>query len=372
MKRYLALISITILVLFGCAGNPPELQQSPPKVGDSEQIPQAEASRDDVLGSKGTILAFYPEAGKSATDSLMKNMKSIDELAFFWYSFDETGKINRSKSADLSLKTTAQKSGVKAYALVHNLSGNQFNPQLAHKVLADSKIRTTFINNLVTLATNENWDGIFMDIEKVLPTDRNLFTTFIGELQSALKAKDKVLNVAVHAKYYDDPNDVWAGATDYVAIGKIADQVTIMTYDEHSIGTTEGPIASKGWVNRVMNYATGKIPKGKIIMGIPIYGYEWSSDKPLLPNSMSVGNAAELARKHSVDILYDESQEVPHFSFTVSGVRHDVHFENSRSLTAKLDIVKKSQIHGVAIWRLGLEDQAMWTDVLKNYSPGHK
>lgn len=371
--RIILAILIQSLVLIGCTRNLPAPQQSPSQLGDGEQLPQAEASPDDVLGSnKSIVFAFYPEAGKTSKDSMIKNIKAIDEIAFFWYSFDGTGKISRSNSADLSLKTIAQKNGVKAFALVHNLSGNQFNPQLAHKVLANPTIRTQFINNLVTLTTSENWNGILVDIEKVDPADRNNFSAFISELHIALKAKNKILSVALHAKYHDDPKDLWSGATDYTAIGKAADQVIIMTYDEHSIGTTQGPIASKGWVNRVINYTTGKIPKEKIIMGLPVYAYDWSSNMPILPTSMSVNKAADLAREHSVNILYDESQEVPHFSFTVAGVRHEVYFENNRSLTAKLEMAKKNRLQGIALWRLGLEDPTMWTDVLKNYSSGHK
>jgi Predicted glycosyl hydrolase len=366
MKRYLALILISIFVLIGCLPSP---RQSPSQLSDSEQLPQAEASRKDGLGSsRSTILAFYPEGGKDAKDSMMKNIKSIDEVAFFWYIFDETGKINRSAGADLNIKTAAQKSGVKAYAVVHNLSGSQFNSQLAHQVLNSPKIRSNFVKNLVLLTTNENWDGIVIDLEKVVPTDRDNFSSFTNELHSALKAKDKRLIVSLHAKYHDDPNDLWAGANDYAALGKTADQVIIMTYDEHSIGTTQGPIASKGWVNRVINYSTGIIPKEKIIMGIPIYAYDWSSNKPTRPISMSVTTATDSARKHAVNILYDESQEVPHFSFTAAGVRHEVYFENNRSLTAKLDIAKKNQLLGIAIWRLGLENPTMWTDALKNYN----
>jgi spore germination protein YaaH len=358
--------------LVGCAGN----QAIPPKpaseTGNLGEPPQAEASREEAGAKKPIILGFYPEAGDKAKDSLLKNIKSLDQVVFFWYTFDEKGKLNPSKSVDLGLKNTVQKNGAKALALVHNLTNEQFNTPLAHKVLVDRTVRSNFVNNLVELATRDNWDGIFMDLEKMDPTDRTNFTTFIQELQGALKAKDKLLQVALHAKYHDDPNDIWAGSYDYSALGKAADQLVIMTYDEHSIGTTQGPIASLSWIKRVVNYATGKIPKEKIILGIPIYGYEWSSNKPLLPNSMSVPRAVSLGKEHGVNILYDEFEQVPHYNFIVGGVRHDVYFENTQSIQAKLEIVQKNQFKGIAIWRLGLEDQSMWTEVLNNFGSQRK
>ncbi|EGW39148.1 glycosyl hydrolase family 18 protein [Desulfosporosinus sp. OT] len=375
MKRYLTLFIVSFIILgsalLGCAGAQPTPQSSSPShKGDKDKPPQAEASRKDVLGSeKRVVLGFYTDLGSvesKAKQSVIKHIKAIDELAFFWYSFDGTGKV-KNANVDLSIKEIAQKGGVKVYALVHNLSEKQFDPQVAHQVLANPVVRKSFINNLLALTTKENWDGITIDIEKISSADRNNYSTFIKELQSALKAKDKVLNVSIPAKYHDDPNDTWSGAFDYAAIGKAADEVVLMTYEEHGVGTTQGPIASQGWVNRVIEYATGKIPKEKIVIGLPVYASNWASNKPTSPTYISYAQANNLARKHKVSILYDETQQVPHYTFTDAGVRHEIYLENVRSLSAKLDCAKKNQLHGVAIWRLGIEDPLLWTDVLTNY-----
>ena len=360
-------------MLSGCSGSKYTPQLPPPQVGENGQPPQAEASREDVLGSgKRVVLGFYTDAGTKSKDSLTKHIKALDEVAFFWYSFDGTGKLKPVGNVDLSLKETAQKGGAKAYALVHNMGVKEFDSQLAHQVLANNAIRADFVKNLVALTTKENWDGIMIDIEKIPPDDRNNYSVFIKELQSALKAQDKILSVSIAAKYQDDPSDLWSGAFDYAAIGKEADQVVLMTYEEHGVGTTQGPIASQGWVNRVINFAMGKIPKGKIVMGLPIYASNWASNKPTLPTYLTYSKAIELAKKNNVSILYDQTQQVPHYTFTDAGVRHEIYLEDVRSLTAKLNLAKKNQLHGVAIWKLGIEDPTLWTDVLKDYSSGHK
>lgn len=379
MKRYMALTVVILLilvsVLIGCAGiksTPPSPSTS--KATDKGQPPEAEASRKDVFNDKPIVLGFYTDLGSGASkskESVLNHIKSIDDLAFFWYSFNETGKI-QSADIDLRIKEMAQKSGIKVFALVHNLKGRQFDPQVAHKVLTNPSVRKNFISNLLNLAVKNNWDGIAIDMEKILPADRNDYAAFLSELQTTLKAKDKILNVSIPAKYHDDPKDPWSGAFDYAAIGKAADQVVLMTYEEHGVGTTQGPIASQGWVDRVINYAIGKIPKEKIIMGLPVYASNWASNKPILPTYISYAQAKDLARKHKVSILYDQTQQVPHYSFTDAGVRHEIYLEDVRSLTAKLDIAKKNQLRGIGIWRLGIEDSSLWTDVLKGYNSGHK
>jgi spore germination protein len=359
MKRSLTLIIIGALMLssaiIGCSGV-------------TNHPPSAEASRKDVMGSgKRVVLGFYTDS-QSAKASMLKNIKNLDEVAFFWYTFDENGIVKRVGNVDLGLKESAQKGGAKCYALVHNLQSNGFNSELAHRVLIDKNRRTDLIKNLVTLSLKENWDGIAIDIEKLPADDRKNYSLFINELHTSLQAKDKILNVSIPAKYHDIPNDLWSGAFDYASIGKEADQVVLMTYEEHGVGTTQGPIASQGWVNRVIDYATGIIPNDKIIMGLPVYASDWASNKPTFPSYFTYEKATSLAKKLKVDILFDMTQQVPHFAYTDGGVRHEVYLEDIRSLNSKLDYAKKSQLRGVAIWRLGIEDPTLWTDVLKGYN----
>lgn len=376
MKRFLTFPLIAVLVLglnlTGCNPAQPPSQPTQPQMTENGQPPTAEAdTRQDVLGAeKRIVMGFYtdPEGPTPGSkESMMKNIKMLDEVSFFWYTFDANGKVLTSGKKDLSIKEAAQKNGAKAYALVHNMKGGLFDPNLVHQVLANPSVRSTFVNNLVNLTINEKWDGIAVDIEKAPPGDRNNYSTFLDELHKALKAKDKVLNVSIPAKYIDYPSDLWSGAYDYTAIGKDSDQVVLMTYDEHGLGTTQGPIASRGWVNRVISYAVGKIPKEKIVMGLPVYSFDWGSNKPTVPDYLSYAQSADRAKKHGVEILFDEENKVPHYQYTANGVRHEVYLENGKSLQPKMEYAKEQKLHGVAIWRVGMEDPTIWDSLIKTY-----
>jgi len=374
MKRWLTIILIIIFVLGSVTGcnsvqNPDPTQ--PPQMMENGEPPQAEATREDVLGDdKRVVMAFYINGEgdiPSSKDSMLKHAKLIDEISFFWYSFDGNGNVYPADKVDMSVKDAAQKNKAKAYAVIHNLTKEGFDANLAHKVLANSTARNNLVQSLVKMTIKDGWDGIAVDIEKTPPSDRKNFSTFITELHKGLKAKDKVLNVSIPAKFVDYPSDLWSGAYDYAAIGKGADQVVLMTYDEHGTGTTHGPIASHDWVNRVMTYAVGQIPKEKIVMGMPVYSFDWGTDKPTKPDYLTYKQSLERAKKFGVEVFYDGAEQVPHYHYTASGVRHEVYFENSKSLGKKLEYAKGHEIHGVAIWRLGMEDQSMWDNVLKTY-----
>jgi len=381
MKRFLTFMMSSALILglalTGCSNVPsPVPPQTPEKTSQDTKPPEAEAgaTRDSVLGSeKRVVMGFYtdPEGPTPGSkESMIKNAKLLDEVAFFWYSFDATGKVTPSGKVDLKIKETAQKNGSKAYALVHNmnLTGTVgFDANLAHRVLSNPAIRANLVTNLVNLTTKDGWDGISVDVEKTPPGDRNNFSAFVAELGKALKAKDKVLNISIPAKFVDYPSDLWSGAYDYAAIGKSADQIILMTYDEHGLGTTQGPVASEGWVDRVIKYAVGKIPKEKIVMGLPVYSFDWGTNKPTMPDYLSYAQTVERSKKHGVEILTDPSAKVPQFSYTANGVRHEVYFENIASLRAKMDNALKHKLHGVTIWRLGMEDPAIWDQLIKTY-----
>ncbi|MHB1404357.1 MAG: glycosyl hydrolase family 18 protein [Desulfitobacteriaceae bacterium] len=378
MKRFLTFLLISTLLLAltltGCTNVQPPAppQQQPPQTSEAGQPPQAEAeTRQDVLGAeKRVVMGFYTDAEgpiPGSKDSMVKNIKLMDEVAFFWYTFDGSGKVTPTGKRDLGVKDIAQKNGAKAYALVHNMRGGTFDADLAHKVLANSGTRATFINNLVNLTANEKWDGISVDIEKAPPGDRNNFSAFVAELQKALRAKDKVLNISIPAKFIDYPSDLWSGAYDYAAIGKAADQIVLMTYDEHGMGTSQGPIASHAWVNRVITFAIGKIPREKIVMGLPVYSFDWGSNKPNLPAYLSYAQSVDQAKKHGVDVQFDEENKVPHYAYTANGVRHEVYLENAKSLQPKMEYAQQHKLHGVAIWRVGMEDQSIWDSLIKTY-----
>ena len=381
MKRFLTFMMSSALILglalTGCSNVPPPVPpQTPEKTSQDTKPPEAEAgaTRDSVLGAeKRVVMGFYTDQEgpvPGSKESMNKNAKLLDEIAFFWYSFDATGKVIPTGKVDLKIKETAQKNGSKAYALVHNmnLTGTVgFDANIAHRALSNPAIRANLVTNLVNLTTKDGWDGISVDVEKTPPGDRNNFSAFVAELGKALKAKDKVLNISIPAKFVDYPSDLWSGAYDYAAIGKAADQIILMTYDEHGLGTTQGPVASAGWVDRVIKFAVGKIPKEKIVMGLPVYSFDWGTNKPTMPDYLSYTQTVDRAKKHGVEILTDPSAKVPQFTYTANGVRHEVYFENIASLRAKMDSALKHKLHGVAIWRLGMEDPGIWDQLVKTY-----
>ncbi|WP_255361604.1 MULTISPECIES: glycosyl hydrolase family 18 protein [unclassified Candidatus Frackibacter] len=157
----------------------------------------------------------------------------------------------------------------------------------------------------------------------------------------------------------------WSGAFDYQTVGNYADQVIIMGYDYHWCGGSPGPIAPIYWLEDVIKYSLLEIPKEKLILGLPTYGYDWELESNNFAQALSYSEIMKLLSKYDVDYYWDEEAATSYFKYQSVEEEHIVWFENLKSIKKKLDLIRKYELGGVVFWRLGLEDERIWTEIEK-------
>lgn len=124
-------------------------------------------------------------------------------------------------------------------------------------------------------------------------------------------------------------------------------------------------------VREVMEFATTVVPKDKIMMGIPLYGYDWTL--PFVPGgkfaeSISPQEAILRAVRYKARIEYDNVSQAPHYNYTdEQGRRHEVWFEDARSIQAKFNLVKELGIRGFFYWVLGNDFPQNWLLLQDNF-----
>jgi spore germination protein YaaH len=222
---------------------------------------------------------------------------------------------------------------------------------------------SNLINNIEKSLAAHNYSGVNIDFEILYSNDREVFTNFMRDLYNRLKPKGYLVTIALPAKTSE--SEKWVYAYDYAKLGSYSDQVILMTYDEHYPGGKPGPVASLNWTQRIVNYAASVIPKEKLLLGLAAYGYDWTvkDGKTISTKSVSVSSAYSIASANGAQVLWDSAAQVPYYTYTDSKGEHFVYFENSTSIGYKLNIVNNSNLKGIAIWRLGLEDEAYWTTI---------
>lgn len=138
---------------------------------------------------------------------------------------------------------------------------------------------------------------------------------------------------------------------------------------------TYGPpmaVAPINMVRRVVSYAVTAIPREKIILGMPNYGYDWTL--PFVKGeskAMSMGNQAALALafRYNADLQFDEAAQAPWFEYQAAdGTNHIVWFEDIRSVQASLALADEFSLPGVGYWTVMYPFNQSWAYMASRYN----
>lgn len=313
-----------------------------------------------------TVLGFTTndyQGDNAPHASLSKYSDNINAIATFSYQVDANGNLKLTGQSQKKSVDFANSNNIKPLVLIHNFNNGTFDKGLSHAVLSDAKKRKKLIDNILVVMSKEEYSGVNIDIENIYWYDRANYTALIKDLKAKLAPYGFLTTVSIPAKTSDTyKSNNWSGAFDYKEIGKYADRILLMTYDEHYFGGAPGPIASYPWVDKVLAYATSIIPSQKLLLGIPGYGYDWSSKGN---KAVTFKNVAGMLSSTSSQSLWDSNAKSPYFTYTRDGVTHTVWYEDAQSLSYKLPLVEKYKLGGIGIWKLGYDNDAFWQVIEK-------
>ena len=295
---------------------------------------------------------YYVDSPR-AREELDRRIKDIDVLIPFWYGITEEGDLVG--EPDQEVVSLAREHNVPILAIIHNFADPAY-ANLIHLVLTTPSLRENLVTSIHQMLEETGFLGVNIDFEFVPPNDRVDLNAFMAELYNRL-APDYVVTISVPARLEDDPDHPFSGAFDYATLARYSHQLMILAYDEHF--TIPGPVASVGFVRRVLNFAITQIPRPKIVLGMPVYGYEWPETGGI-PRSLTHSMAVAQARLHEVPIVFDPVAMAPTYTYTANGINYIVWFEDARSFSAKLRLVREYNLPGIAVWRLSQEDPRVW------------
>lgn len=307
------------------------------------------------------VFAFYNGLTEKARGYtyLKRHGNIINELGLFEVGIENNGTLRGRPSQKLINEVHAM--GIKVYLVVSNLTAKgQFSTALMSRLVRDQEFSTLVWWNIRNLLVELKFDGVNLDLEKTAPTDRTLFTELIRNWSRLFREANFLVSIDVAAMSGSpsDLRDVWKGSFDYKAIGQVVDQVIVMTYEEHWGGSPPGSIASLPWVTSVLHYAIANIPRNKIYLGVPLYGYDWPERES--GKAISYRRAMERAQRQGAPIQWDATQHSSFFRYETGGVKHTVYFEDPRSIKEKLELADKMRIGGIALWEMNLSYPRFW------------
>lgn len=307
------------------------------------------------------VTGYYVDYDRASLEAVKLNAGHMDQVVIFGYGFDRQGNVE-GQDQDLVKGLTSQQ---KRILLFGNLTNGGFDEQTAHNILTDKAVQDRAIAGILEKSTKLGVAGVQIDFENIPHGDRDAYTAFLKRLKGELSAHNMSLSIAAAAKTRDTRTG-WGGATDYAAIGQIVDQFYIMAYDEHWRGGEPGPVASLGWVEKVIRYAVGVMPAQKIVLGVPFYGYEWTAE----PNrgtatNKALGSASMARRMEQVGakVIWDPVVAENKATFKTDDGERIAWYPDQRSLDAKLRLAYQYNLKGIAIWRVGFEPNDWWHEL---------
>jgi len=315
---------------------------------------------------------------EEAFNSFSLHTDLFDSVGVFWYSCspDGTVAVYHDAVVDPNIISFAHKNKVKVFATVANLADNTntetWDQNCVSTIISSKEKRDKHIAHLTDLVVNNNFDGLVIDYEALPASQKDNFSEFIEALAQQLHQKGKLLGVTVHPKTSEDnPNENnGSHAQDLQRIAAASDSLYYMTYLEHGVSSDPGPPGSIGWIKQVLQYSIDDlhIPKEKIYLGIGLVGVTWKQQQDGSfqgeSNDNTFKNILSVAQMQHISPSWDANSETPFFYYQDKN-KHVVWFENSQSVAVRVDSAKTLGVGGVALWRLGGEDQGIW-NILKN------
>lgn len=309
-------------------------------------------------------------------DVLRRTLPYLTYLSVFSYGIRDDGTLLTPEADDTEVIALAREYGTVPLLVLTSLTERgTFSSKLAAEVLANEELSTSVINSVVQTVQAKGYGGVDVDFEYIPAEYSAVYPEFVERLSAALGEEYPVF-VSLAPKYRADQPGLLYGGHDYGGLGAAADRVLLMTYEW---GYTYGPplpVSPINEVRRVIDYAVTEIPREKIFVGIPNYGYDWA-----LPyvrgesKADSLGNveAVQLALDRGVAIEYDEGAQSPFFTYydrpsTYSdAVEHIVWFGNARSSEAMLRLVSEYGLDGAGVWNIMRYFPALWTVMNRLY-----
>lgn len=311
---------------------------------------------------------------KAAIQTIEKHAPDINMMIAQAYVINPTGDIHG--AIDPQLVQLSQTKSIKLLAMITN---TRFDSQAIHQFLTNPLAEQNALRAIINECQKNRLAGVQFDFEMVPLSDKNNLTQFYQLAANLLHKNGFIVSftIAPSITDHDFPSiyekklyDIWQGAYDLKALGAVSDFVTLMTYDQHGEDTIPGPIATTLWDKKVLNHVLQSIPANKLSLGIPTYSGLWymtmnpgSKRITTRYDAVNFKTVQYILKKFNISLIWDNTNQINYAIYTPNVLNRYLFIENAASFNAKLHLASEYHLHSVSVFRLGIEDPAIWEHV---------
>lgn len=335
-----------------------------------------------LFPQKGEVIGFLPFSLLSrASDDYTKE---ITTLAYFALTVDTDGtilKLNNPQeeepgwyalhSGKVSPFLSAAKKNNISLSLVMFMGNNAKIDALMSDPIPHAKNLT---KEVIPLMKQYDFTNLNIDIEstkEATPSAQAHFIQFVKTIKKDL-TDAKVGTLTIDISTLDVIRHDLIKPRD---IAPIADSIVLMAYDFHStVSSVTGavaPLSGAGIdaeydVTSALQKALDQVPPQKLVLGVPLYGYEWEALSPSPRSAIIPRTGTTLSARRAESVLagcstcsaeFDSTAQEDHISYKDSetGAYYQLFYPNDDSTLSKITLARNTKLKGLALWALGYE-----------------
>ena len=284
-------------------------------------------------------------------ESLLESLPYLSYLCPFSCAVSAAGEL--SAPPEKWLEAAGEQAAAVLLTVTNIAEGGVFSGDAAHALFTEETAQDAFFEALLPALAAGGYYGACLSFQYVYPYDREAYNRFLRRAADTLHDRGYFLVTAVTPSSGDGRQGMPEQAHDYAVHGQCADRVALMTYDWGYSYSKPQAVSPVNRIRPVLDYAVKQIPAGRILMGLSCGGCDWSLPwrQGLAARPLSAAAAANLAVSVGAEVRYDAQAQAPYFDYSdAAGIRHQVWYEDVRSIRARLALAREYGLAGVGIW----------------------
>lgn len=237
----------------------------------------------------------------------------------------------------------------------------------------------TLITNLIDLVQSRGAHGVNIDFEGLPSSQKTNFSNFMVDLANQMHTAIPGSEISTVLYAVD-----WNNVFDFAAMEPAVDQYIVMGYAYYYQGSgTAGPCDPLFHFGSTYNYTLSKTttnyikagcPPEKFILGLPYYGYEWSTTSQTIPSSTTANGVARTfnyvknntsGNYSTGNHQYDWDSYTDIYTFNNGTTDRQCFITLEDGFRKRLQFTNNTGIGGIGIWALGYDDgyNQLWNGI---------
>lgn len=233
-------------------------------------------------------------------------------------------------------------------ALITTYEGSRFHPEIIRGLGTSAEAAALTAGAIASVIDSGDYNGVVIDFEGMTARDLDALRRVTRAVADSVRAHG-VTTVAIAVPAAD--TTAYPGAL----LLEAADIIMPLLYDQHWSASPPGPIASPEWVRRQLGMRVAEVGAERIVAALPLYGYRWR--RAAETEVISFDDARRLSIMTNTPLTRDLGSATLNAS---SPEGWEVWVSDRVLIETLVRDARRLGVTTFALWRLGLEDPALW------------